>query len=189
MSTARSITGWYGSLGADSEVMERSDIVALAIDPGYDEIGWAKFRGHKYVASGVVRFTEKQEVQRLMEIAQAIERLCTSDPEPGRAVVESPSHWIPRDSWHQLSPRRNRSLQKLNKAVGTIVTTLTKHVQPDELHQVRPQDWKGRRSKARVQWEMKAFTGKRRMSRDEADAVGLGLYFVQSVRLLKLSRK
>lgn len=151
----------------------------LSIDPSIRNTGWAHFRNGEKQGSGVIRTQGTDDFARIRSIVGAVMLLI---PAGGCDVVIE----VPPAFTYARSARGNKglngaSMQKLNWAVGATIAAAS--LRSSSVHRVSPAEWKGRRSKA---WDQ-AISGKK--SSDEADAIGLGEWWVRIGSQVRIGAK
>ena len=160
----------------------------VAIDPGINSLGWALFHlgeSPKYVVSGNV-----EEKTRKLPIAARIHDTITDlektlppmvfcanrdDYHNTLLLIEQPENW---GSFKTMASTHSGSMQKLTLLVGALIQFGWSTIGRTEL--VRVSTWKGQLPKSVVQDRLFKTYGQRFRSHDEADAVGIGDWYVRT---------
>jgi len=149
----------------------------LAIDPGTRRAGWALFVAGEYIRSGVVTVTNKELkwLQRLDLITLELISLCRKYS-VDKVVIEEPELFI--GSVKGRAASNSGSVLKLTGFVYTLRSMCVSRRMQVELIPVRK--WKGSVPKHITQKRIKKHLGVEITQPDEADAVGLGLYYLRN---------
>ncbi len=148
-----------------------TEISKIAIDPSINNIGWAvEWQGK--VFSGAIETKGVEIEEKLCSLRGLLRSVLLSPayPLPSLAVVEQPAPYAFKRSTSETSGKglNNASLQKLNIALGAIISTLCE-VNIREIKLI-PVAWKGKMNKKMAM----ALTGAK--NHNTADAILLLRY-------------
>lgn len=150
----------------------------LIIDPSINRTGYAVFDmsgSSSIITSGVIRSLGEGS-DRLGSLHQQV-KVIIEQHGVTHAVVEIPASYSYSRSQSKWSGKgmNQAALHILNRAIGAILAALS--VADIETVEVAPQQWKGRRGKGIDKLIAQQQTG-RMVTSDEADAIGLGLWYI-----------
>ncbi len=149
----------------------------LAIDPGTKTTGWGVFQSNRYVCSSVIKIKNK-ELDWLQRIDYIILRFLNllKSYKIDTVVVEQPELFM---STHKGQAASNSgSILKVMALVFAIRTAAKMRGVKVVLISVRK--WKGSVPKRITQMRIKRYLGIAVKDNNEADAIGIGLWYIRS---------
>lgn len=160
----------------------------FAIDPSVNHLGWAVMDidqdihpvgvAHKVVASGTIdapeEFKQENLVERLEWMAEAIEDVAT-DFDFDVIVIERPEPW---GAYKSMASDRSGAMQMLTLLIGALAYWAIGWVSAESVKLVKVSTWKGQLPKHITKRRMEQKYGQGFKTDHEADAVGIGDYYL-----------
>ena len=151
----------------------------LAIDPSLVSMGWAYFKKGKLMKSGTKRFKTKNVswLRRLDQCVDVVNKLvCAGHPKV--MLIEMPAHM-----GNQAS-----NTQSILKLMGLVCALRERFKNLLIVHLIPVRLWKGTAPKRVTQDRVRKRYGQCWKSHDEADAIGIGDWFLNGANRVRLSR-
>jgi len=153
----------------------------LAIDPGLKKTGWCVFDTEEgYVCSSVISVKNRSSdwVQKLDFVVIRVLNLISSY-HIGTVIVEQPQLFL--SSWKGQAASNSGAVLKLTALVFSIRAAAGLYKRRPECVLVTVRKWKGSTPKRITQRRIKRQWGVSPKDDNEADAVGLGSYYLREV--------
>lgn len=161
----------------------------LALDPSILHLGWAVIEEastgqfHLYNYGTIIAPTEYRNnslVVRISFVLTILEALYTSQPTLDAIVIERPEPW---GSYKSLASAQSGSLQTLTLLTGALVGwALAKHSSGLLVKLIKVSQWKGQLPKEVTKKRMEKRYSVKFKTSDEADATGLGTWYLENKR-------
>lgn len=160
----------------------------LAVDPSVNHLGWAVMfkdpatKNTEILSSGTIEAPTEYKgadlVERLAWMVSEVDDLGVASQDVDAIVIECPEPW---GAYKSMASSRSGSLQMLTLLVGAITCWAIDMVGAKNTELIKVSQWKGQLPKHVTQRRMESKYHTRFKTDHEADAVGLGDYYLRSL--------
>lgn len=158
----------------------------LALDPSINHLGWAVMQEDRCPLYGTIQAPPMQQASTVERIDWIITNLDDQMLGMGRMletiIIEQPEPW---GAYKSMASSRSGSMQMLTLVVGALSWWAIRAVGVDNVRLVKVSQWKGQLPKRITKQRMEAKYNCVFKTTDEADAVGLGDWWIIKGQLIE----